>query len=460
MLFRFCGKLECEIKIQVWIKNKVMKDRAMKKYNDVKEWIEEVETVLTNFKKDKGINLTAEIFSEGNINKWVEWKEDNRKDADVIFYDFVKDTIKDEKTEYPEDVKDTIEDEESLYSEDAYKKWMLYRAGELLIKDEKNIKLKKDISEKFVEIRKYFVAGKHDQEKEIIMKLHDPDGNIKDGKILGGSQLLQYIYKKLWPELTAQEFMKHLLIDNQKTWICSDTMTSAQRRMNDFLKDIETKDDHGNIFQTIKNEIGNINYSQKLCIELYFRGCLNPENENFLGKTFKETICDIAGGEAERQLCRFLECWHMLGNYCPVPRHFNSARSAYAVYDYWDLTLLKIQEYYKNRDREDEVWKILGEELLHGSGNALACKLWLDYFGSWENFIEKNYMQDFVKKENSEDDYKVRLFFDGHSWNEPTPKGSEEFINLFKNASEMIEKRTLRIIDALRDKIINGKNEN
>ncbi|WP_300664713.1 hypothetical protein [uncultured Acetatifactor sp.] len=102
----------------------------------------------------------------------------------------------------------------------------------------------------------------------------------------------------------------------------------------------------------------------------------------------------------------------------------------------------------KKRDREDEVWKILGEELLHGSGNALACKLWLDYFGSWNNFIEKNFMQDFVDVD-IEDGYKVRLFFKGHSWDKPKPENLDEFEALFQNASEMIEKRTKRIVDAL-----------
>ena len=325
-------------------------------------------------------------------------------------------------------VEDTIEDEETPYPEDTYEKWMLYKAGDLLTKDEKTkeIRLKGNVSEKFVEIRKYFIGEEHDTEKNIIMKLRDPDGNIKEGKILGGSRLLQYIYKKLWPELTAREFMKHPLNDNQNIWICSDTMTSAQQRMNDFLKVSAYGD-----FEDIRTRIEEKQqYSLRLCIELY----LKDKNK------FKEKL-----GSMEN----FLNHWHMLGNYIPVPRDFNSARSGpYAVHDYWDLTLLKIQEYYKKRDNEDEVWKILGEELLHGSGNALACKLWLDYFDSWENFIEKNYMQDFV-----DGNYEVELFFDGHDWNNPKPKTPDECKELFERSSEMIKKRTNRMVDALTAKI-------
>ena len=325
-------------------------------------------------------------------------------------------------------VEDTIEDEETPYSEDTYEKWMLYKAGDLLTKDEKTkeIRLKGNVSEKFVEIRKYFIGEEHDTEKNIIMKLRDPDGNIKEGKILGGSRLLQYIYKKLWPELTAREFMKHPLNDNQNIWICSDTMTSAQQRMNDFFQVSAYSD-----FENVRTRIGKSQkYSLRLCIELY----LEDKNK------FKEKLSSMEN---------FLNRWHMLGNYIPVSRRFNSARSGrYAVHDYWDLTLLKIQEYYKKRDNEDEVWKILGEELLHGSGNALACKLWLDYFDSWENFIEKNYMQDFV-----DGNYEVELFFDGHDWNNPKPKTPDECKELFERSSEMIKKRTNRMVDALTAKI-------
>ena len=325
-------------------------------------------------------------------------------------------------------VEDTIEDEETPYPEDTYEKWMLYKAGDLLKKDEKTkeIRLKGNVSEKFVEIRKYFIGEEHDTEKNIIMKLRDPDGNIKEGKILGGSRLLQYIYKKLWPELTAREFMKHPLNDNQNIWICSDTMTSAQQRMNDFFQVSAYSD-----FENVRTRIGKSQkYSLRLCIELY----LEDKNK------FKEKLSSMEN---------FLNRWHMLGNYIPVSRRFNSARSGrYAVHDYWDLTLLKIQEYYKKRDNEDEVWKILGEELLHGSGNALACKLWLDYFDSWENFIEKNYMQDFV-----DGNYEVELFFDGHDWNNPKPKTPDECKELFERSSEMIKKRTNRMVDALTAKI-------
>lgn len=351
------------------------------------------------------------------------------KQAEELFeklktFDFVEDTIEIEgNPKKTKKLKKEYREQDSIY-----KKWMLYKASGVLTKN---------ISEAYTEIRKYFDEGKND-EKEIIMELHDPDGEIKDGEILGGSQLLQYIYKKLWSELTAQEFMKHFLNDDQNTWICSDTMTSAQQRMNDFLQVIKDSD-----FENVRTGIGERQqYSLRLCIELYFK----DKNE------FKKKL---------KSMENFLNHWHMLGNYCPVPRHFNCARSGCAAnYDYWDLTLMKIKEYYneigKLDDKGDDEWKILGEELLHGAGNALACKKWLDYFGSWKEFIEKNYMQDFVNG-----NYEVKPFFDGHNWNKPTPKTLKEFNDLFQNASEMIKNRTERIVNALtaeykQEQLLNG----
>lgn len=343
--------------------------------------------------------------------------DEEMKQAEELFeklktFDFVEDTIEIEgNPETTKELQKKYREQNSIY-----KKWMLYKASEALTGK---------ISEDYKEIRKYLDEGKYDEDKEIIKELYDPDGEIKKEKILGGSQLLQDIYKKLWPELTAREFMKYLLNDDQNTWICSDTMTSAQQRMNDFLQFIADSD-----FENVRTGSGpKQQYSLRLCIELY----LKDKNE------FKKKL---------KSMENFLNHWHMLGNYCPVPRHFNKARSGCTHYDYWDLTLMKIKEYYDEienpDDKGDDAWKILGEELLHGTGNALACKKWLDYFGSWKNFIDKNYMQDFVNG-----NYEVEPFFEEHSWNKPTPEREEVFNDLFQNASKMIEKRTGRIVDAL-----------
>lgn len=65
--------------------------------------------------------------------------------------------------------------------------------------------------------------------------------------------------------------------------------------------------------------------------------------------------------------------------------------------DYWDLTLKIIYEYYVYG--KDNIKEIVGES------NSELYKEWLGSFrvddtvrGSWQCFIEKNYLQDFVNQ--------------------------------------------------------------
>ena len=53
-------------------------------------------------------------------------------------------------------------------------------------------------------------------------------------------------------------------------------------------------------------------------------------------------------------------------------------------------------------------------------------------------------MQDFVNG-----NYEAEPFFDGHDWNNPKPKTPDECKELFERSSEMIKKRTKRMVDAL-----------
>ena len=83
----------------------------------------------------------------------------------------------------------------------------------------------------------------------------------------------------------------------------------------------------------------------------------------------------------------FLELYHTIGNYCPVPAGFNGARSGnIANYDYWDLTLMKIREWFYNRDDKFND-QLLESQLLHDKGNWKNCKSWLNKF---EKSREKN----------------------------------------------------------------------
>lgn len=212
------------------------------------------------------------------------------------------------------------------------------------------------------------------------------------------SQLLQKIYDVLYPELKEKDFMR------QKSGICSDTMTSAQNAvsavMKGFLKDKKISDVYRGkkAYPSTKSSIALAATKDGVFYDLLQEKCSNLET--------------------------FLGLYHTIGNYCPVPNGFNCARSGpgrTADHDYWDLTLIKIREWY-DANAEQEKSKVL-QELLHtkeAKSEAISnCQKWLKFFGEgidgWKNFVKKLYMQDYVKTD--EEGWPVDPFWEGHSWN-------------------------------------------
>lgn len=236
-------------------------------------------------------------------------------------------------------------------------------------------------------------------------------GKVGDPDI--GSSLLQSIYSLLWPEI-REEKSEYMMYDGK---ICSDTMTSCQTVLNNYVKEK---------LPGVLKKYDVENVSNKMCIELY-------EADPAFRKMLEES----------ENLAHFVRVYHTLGNYIPVPYGFNSARSGhYGSHDSWDLTMIKIKEYYdarrENLSNSGELFPCLTErkimELLHCKSEIISCYKWLNSFAGWNDFIDKNYLQDFV------DDYKPRPFCEGHSWECPQVKG--DFDNFFKNAWECIEKRS------------------
>ena len=94
-------------------------------------------------------------------------------------------------------------------------------------------------------------------------------------------------------------------------------------------------------------------------------------------------------------ITKFLECVYTIGNFIPVPLapNFNTCRSG-LCHDYWDLTLRAIYQHYaKNYTEDSDDWK----NLLSREG----VKHWLDRYGSWDAFVEGNFLQDFVHEERA-----------------------------------------------------------
>ncbi|MCC3865674.1 hypothetical protein K0040_15530 [Terrisporobacter petrolearius] len=159
----------------------------------------------------------------------------------------------------------------------------------------------------------------------------------------------------------------------------------------------------------------------------------------------------------------FLRLNHTMANFIPVPEKFNINRSANpngkkrinAEWDYWDLTLKSIYNYYnpKNSDNESETgngYKAL-EFLLKTTKDTeifAKCKEWLDSFESWNEFIIKNYLQDFVYMEIDNEGNDICkepiMFWENHSFANPLPKG-DQFNEFFTNVTRMIKLRGLRI---------------
>ena len=246
----------------------------------------------------------------------------------------------------------------------------------------------------------------------------DPDSN---------SILLQEIYKVLWPEMINIDYMT----SNGK--ITSDTMTSIQHTLGKYFSD------------TFPNEV--IEYMKK-----------NPRQRNvsaIMCKNMFEQFGSVKKAlNNNKNLEHFISVYHTIGNYVPVPKGFNAARSGPGVsssYDYWDLSLMKIKEVFDLKEDSEIRMNVAFHpisQLLHSEEKIQAiqnCLSWLNAYSSWNDFVEKNFFQDYVDK-----DGEVIPFCEGHSWNAGCNEVAE-YDMFFENAWKRIETRSQRMIEKLND---------
>lgn len=165
----------------------------------------------------------------------------------------------------------------------------------------------------------------------------------------------------------------------------------------------------------------------------------------------------------KEQIEKFAKLHHTIGNMIPVPSHFNLKRSGYfARYDFWDLTMQQIRKWYKHHD--DEPLK----QLLNPDGNnneeelsIALCKKWLSYFTGWNDFVEKNYLQNFIQLEDDDEllkdengDYIPMVFWTNHSYVVFTlPLKPEVFFEYLKIINAAIEKRNEAVLVELYNKL-------
>ena len=113
---------------------------------------------------------------------------------------------------------------------------------------------------------------------------------------------------------------------------------------------------------------------------------------------------------------KFAELTHTIGNFTVLHNWMNCGRGM-CLYDYWDITLMSLQEFLN----------ILSPE-------------------AWPNFIKKYYLQPYVNT-----DYSVQLFWDNHD-NNFLPKETD-FPIFLKKVNERIEERGKFIIKQICDKL-------
>lgn len=151
---------------------------------------------------------------------------------------------------------------------------------------------------------------------------------------------------------------------------------------------------------------------------------------------------------------------HTIGNFIPVPKHFNAPRSTKNL-DYWDSALYGIYRWFCEFENGDHK-SIVGLEDIIGAHNAYpdvnvnidVCKRWLSNFGTWDNFVEMNYMQDFVNVCEIGDRKfgRPKELWNGHFKNKSKNlNDAESFDEFFNNSSSWITARGCRIATRLKE---------
>lgn len=154
---------------------------------------------------------------------------------------------------------------------------------------------------------------------------------------------------------------------------------------------------------------------------------------------------DALGPEARR----FLRTAYTLGNFIPCPAGCNRPGKS-LTRDYWDLTMWYIYLWFRgNETQKEAALERLFWDDRYAKLHMAAYGDWLAQFGSWDDFVEKNYLQDYT--EWPQRPYgRPKEFWDGHFEGSPIPKTPEQIKAFFNRARAFIEGRGLRMDDAMK----------
>lgn len=254
------------------------------------------------------------------------------------------------------------------------------------------------------------------------LNISDPDSN---------SKLLQEIYGILWDESSLIKCRKN------NGEISGDTMNSANTTLDQWYKMVETEEQ--------KKERAEVKEVKRQGISIRY----------ILSRYVKDPVGLSELFDTVEGMKLFLSIYHTLGNFIPIPKACNKPRER-KVKDYWDLTLKAIYDYYVC-DENSRKYKIYTLEDVVGEDKSKLYKDWLDSFSDdnskegsnkWNDFVEKNYMQDFVNL-NADGSYGMpKELWKGHFAGKVLPEG-KQIEQFFVNASCCITARSIRMYERL-----------
>lgn len=180
-------------------------------------------------------------------------------------------------------------------------------------------------------------------------------------------------------------------------------------------------------------------------------------NFNYDGETLntRDNICNINNKKIENRSQEIMDSaenfriiYETIGNFMPLPTNggfkgLNCAKNR-VYFDQFDLCLEEIKRFYTNQHIEQNAY-------------GYAIRINKEYFGLFNNFsdfLEKNYLQDYVEDFDN-GDYTIKKLFIREEY-QVLPESDQQILDYFQNATKVIENRA----DRMKNELINKyKNE-
>lgn len=160
--------------------------------------------------------------------------------------------------------------------------------------------------------------------------------------------------------------------------------------------------------------------------------------------------------DANPKVKEFVAVAHTLGNLLPWPVGCNALRgTSPQIKDYWDLTLDRIYWWYqKNRKWLKEIPRFPQNDMIVGLFDSQTVNFdqYLTVFGSWDVFVEKNFLQGNVEEPGARDEKygRPKELWRGHlAKATPVLPAGDEIFEYFENATKWIQNRSALMVAAL-----------